>query len=68
MNALHDRAFDSGLMTITTDFVIIYSKRLMESPRHDLFAAYNNKKISLPNRFAPQREFLEYHNAMVFQE
>jgi putative restriction endonuclease len=67
MNALHDRAFDCGLMTVTTDLVICYSRRLKNAPSSEFFAEYNNKKISAPNRFAPKKEFLEYHNKKIFR-
>ena len=71
LNALHDIAFDKGLITVTPDYVIhisnhisdIYSGETVER----FFMSYHGSKISLPDRFAPSREFLEYHNDVLFQ-
>ncbi|MDO9541303.1 MAG: HNH endonuclease [Kiritimatiellia bacterium] len=71
LNTLHDRAFDRGLITITTDFKVKVSARLKELPEHEalksFFLSYHGKSILLPNRFAPDSEFLSYHNEKVFQ-
>lgn len=71
LNALHDRAFDRGLMTITTDFNVKVSSKLRDLPKHnaldDLILRYDGKPISLPSRFAPEIEFLSYHNKKIFQ-
>ena len=71
LNALHDNAFDKGLMTITPDYIIRFSEKLLEKIKKSNldapFHSYNGKKISLPQKFYPLREFLEYHNQMIFQ-
>ena len=71
LNTLHDRAFDRGLITITTDFKVKVSARFRELPEHEalksFFFSYNGKLILLPNRFAPDPEFLSYHNEKIFQ-
>lgn len=70
LNALHDRAFDKGLMTITPDYTIKLSDKLLENVRKVdselFFLPFEAKKITLPNKFLPHREFLEYHNANIF--
>lgn len=70
LNSLHDKAFDKGLLTITTDYKIKLSDKIMqqseEAPVKELFLKYNNCKIILPDRFLPSIEFLEYHNKEVF--
>jgi len=70
LNALHDKAFDKGLITITPDFVVRISDRflgvLTKTKLEGFFLPYNGKKISLPNKFLPQREFLEYHNSTIY--
>jgi predicted restriction endonuclease len=71
LNAIHDRAFDRGLITITTDFKVKLSSVL--SSLHDdkaienLFTKYEGTQICLPDKFVPDRKFLEYHNQDVFQ-
>ncbi len=71
LNSLHDRAFDSGLITITTDFKVKLSGRLRESHSIDFidnfFTSYANKEISLPDKFVPDRDFLLFHNKEVFE-
>jgi putative restriction endonuclease len=70
LNALHDKAFDKGLITITTDYRLKVSKILTEKyPETGLFfLPYNNRKIALPQRFPPSREFIEYHNKHIFKD
>ncbi|MFH1969609.1 MAG: HNH endonuclease, partial [Verrucomicrobiota bacterium] len=71
LNALHDRVFDRGLMTITTDFNVKVSTKLRALPKHnaleDFILRYDGKPISLPSRFVPETEFLSYHNKKIFQ-
>lgn len=70
LNALHDKAFDRGLITITTNYKIAVSPHLkeaeMDSKTKEWFMSYDHKKIMLPDKFYPQRDFLEYHNDIVF--
>jgi putative restriction endonuclease len=71
LNALHDRAFDSGLLTVTPDYRILVSKRLKScgegSLARRLFNYYEDRRIKLPDRFIPDPEFLKYHNEHRFQ-
>lgn len=70
LNALHDKAFDKGLITITPDYMIKLSEKLLENVRkvdsEIFFLPFAAKKIILPNKFLPHREFLEYHNSDIF--
>ena len=70
LNALHDKAFDKGLMTITPDYKVKLSERLLEnldkSDIENFFLPYNNKSIRLPQKFHPVREFLEYHSQYIY--
>lgn len=70
LNALHDKAFDKGLMTITTDFTIIISPRVLSKPSEPVeiwLASFNEKNMIVPERFVPSQKFLEYHNQNIFQ-
>lgn len=71
INALHDKAFETGLMTITTDFKIKISPLLLKQKKSksidDFFLKYNNQSIILPSRFLPDLEFLKYHNEIRFK-
>jgi len=71
LNALHDKAFDNGLITITTDYHIKISSILLKQKQHnevnEYFARYDNKKINLPQKYNPDVEFLKYHNQERFK-
>lgn len=71
LNALHDKAFDKGYLTITTDYKVKISTYFGDFDGTDvnnyLFTHYNNLKISLPEKFLPKREFLEYHQKNIFK-
>lgn len=65
LNALHDKAFELGLITITPDYSIKTSPQLSKvknSHIWDFIGKYENQKIILPSRFLPDGEFLRYHN------
>ena len=71
LNALHDKAFDKGLITITPDYRIKVSPYLLESKNAEsvgFILNVHNKEIIKPTRFTPVREFLEYHNEKVFKK
>jgi putative restriction endonuclease len=71
MNALHDKAFDRGLMTITPDYEIRVADQLLDKERKcgngNFFLAYHGKQIILPRKFLPQQEFLEHHSTVLFR-
>jgi putative restriction endonuclease len=67
LNALHDKAFDAGLITVDAEtYQIKISSQLKKknaalSIRNN-FADYEGKEISLPDKFLPAKEFLKVHN------
>jgi putative restriction endonuclease len=69
LNALHDKAFDTGLITLDAELRVMVSSELkhkkLES-EHRQFHSYEGKKIALPGKFLPLQEFLEYHRNTVF--
>lgn len=72
INALHDKAFETGLITITPDYKIKISKVLYNHKKTEslekYFLQYENKDIFLPSRFLPDIEFLKYHNEKRFRK
>ena len=69
LNALHDKAFDKGLITITPDYTIKLSELLksqLKSTQDKFFLPFENQNIILPGRFLPNKDFLEYHSANIF--
>ena len=69
LNALHHEAFDNGIFTIDTDYRIIISKVAKEhytsETFSDFFERYEGNKITLPERFLPSKEMIEYHNSKL---
>jgi putative restriction endonuclease len=70
LNALHDRAFDAGLITLDKEFYVVASNKLERLRKtalnHALIQNYVGKKISLPSRFVPDQTFLEFHRQNIF--
>jgi len=69
LNSLHDKAFDSGLITLSKDFKVIISDRLQthHSNSLDFLTQYNGINIKLPKRFLPDQRFLKYHRENIFK-
>lgn len=70
LNMLHDKAFDRGLITVLPDYTIRVSemlRRANSSAALEWLLSCDKQKIILPERFLPAREFLEYHNDVVFE-
>ena len=67
LNALHDKAFDAGFLTIDESFKV----RVSGAYREDAFFSntilgYHGKPISLPEKFSPDPDFLAYHREHIF--
>ena len=70
LSALHDRAFDSGLITIAEDMTVRVGSSLgNETDRFlaDTICAYDGRRIDQAEKFQPELEFLEYHRQAVFR-
>ena len=67
LNALHDRAFDRGMMWVDNGFVIRFSDRLhaaarkQKEPTLQWLTGFEGKTLCLPKRFAPDPELLRRH-------
>ncbi len=72
LNVLHDRAFDRGFITVTPNYNINISPSINAFLDYksvsDYFSCYQNQKIILPNRFLPEKSFLEFHNQNIFKK
>lgn len=72
LNAIHDRAFDRGLMTITPDHRVLISKStnrlsMRSEVAREMLTKFDGEMISLPRKFLPDSSFLEYHNKHIFR-
>ena len=66
LNALHDRAFDRGLMTVTADFKVQMSDALKPTNKADeepfsWLWRFDGKALALPKKFTPDAKFLASH-------
>lgn len=68
LNALHDRAFDCGLITLDESYRVVLSKEVVAFDPTDtgLIRHTGGLQISFPNRFIPDQSFLEYHRQHIF--
>ena len=69
LSAIHDRAFDKGLITLSDDFRIVISeelKRLDEIFVKKVLLPLDGKPIELPERFMPSVEFISHHRSNLF--
>jgi len=64
LNALHDKAFDRGLLSFDDEYKILLSKQLANT--HNFFDKYAHQKISLPDRFLPSLNFIRFHREQIF--
>jgi putative restriction endonuclease len=69
LNALHDRAFDRGLMFIGEDLTVRFRQKIIrcekKSPGLDWLLSYEGKSICLPRKFKPDATFLAAHRSEV---
>ena len=71
LNALHDRAFDRGIISMADDYSVLVSSQIVHSANDSVrewMLGYNGRKINLPSRFFPRPNFLAWHRDNVFIE
>jgi putative restriction endonuclease len=71
LSAIHDRAFDIGLISISDDHRLLLSGSLSNGRPGSYisytFNKYADKKIQLPEKFPPNNEFLKFHRNHIFR-
>lgn len=71
LNAIHDRAFDRGLLTVTPSYEVKISESVRSLPATECLTnfllKYEGARIALPQRFLPDKRLLEYHNDTIFR-
>lgn len=71
LSALHDRAFDKGLIALDNDYRILLSEEIIKTDNAHLKAVFmplKGERIELPERFLPSVEFLSWHRNQWFQD
>lgn len=71
LSPLYDKVFDKGLMTLTDDFKITFSNKLLKISDKKIYSSffevYENQQINLPDKFFPKPEFLDFHRKNIFK-
>lgn len=74
LNALHDLAFDSGMITVMpSTFKLKLSGKIEdmmdESTYEEYFRKYDGTPIKMPHpEYGPAKDYLDYHNSEVFEK
>lgn len=72
LSAIHDKAFDRGLITVTPDSSIRVSSKIkregLRTKLGKMLSGLEGKKIISPKRFLPDPEFLRWHNDKQFEK
>ena len=67
---LHDKGFDRGFFTLGRNYEIVIGKAIRQylpnSAVHAGFKIYEGQRISLPDKFLPQQDFLDIHRDQYF--
>jgi hypothetical protein len=69
LSAIHDKAFDQHLFTLSDEHRIVLSDQLKASKDafiHEVFWPTEGQPIELPERFAPSPDFLARHREATF--
>jgi putative restriction endonuclease len=70
LNSIHDKAFDEGLITITSEYKIKISGAFSDFEKEEsvrkFFKDYENSSIIMPERYFPNKDFLKYHQENIF--
>lgn len=69
LSAIHDKAFDKGLITLSDDFRVLVSTELQRSEDtfiKSVILPLNGRAIELPERFVPDTDFIARHRADEF--
>lgn len=65
LNALHDKAFDKGYISFSSDFALMVAAKTPLATRPYLADA-KGSRLRLPDRFLPSQTYLEYHRDNIF--
>lgn len=72
LSALYDRAYDKGYIGIKENFEIVLSEALKKKRKKiyhsKYFAGLEGSKIILPQKYHPNKIFLQYHMDVIFKK
>jgi len=71
LSALYDLAFDKGYIAVNTDYSILLSTILYNKTTSSFYDNYfkdlQGGKLRMPQKYLPNREFLQYHLDTIFK-
>ena len=69
-SSLYDKAFDQGLITFSDDYKTILSSKIKANVGKtyyaDFFEPIDGKQLLTPEKYFPNKRFLEYHRDVIF--
>ena len=68
--AIHDKAFDRGLISFDENLTILFSNeitKIKEKSFIDYFGQFEGQELNVPKKFYPSLEFLEFHRDNIFR-
>lgn len=72
LSTLYDTAFDKGFIGLTERYEILISNDLKEHNSESYFDRYfgflSKRKIYLPPKYLPKKEFIQYHYDTIFRK
>lgn len=69
LSAIHDKAFDNHLFTLSDDWRVVLSERIKSSKDNflrEVFWPCEGEQIEMPERFAPDASFIAIHRRTMF--
>ena len=70
LSSLYDKAFDQGLITFSDDYKTILSSKIKANVGKtyyaDFFEPFEGKQLLNPEKYFPNKRFLEYHRDVIF--
>jgi predicted restriction endonuclease len=71
LSALHDRAFDQGLIYLSDDLEVVLTRRIgsnrNEAFMNAAFGHFEGKRIEVPEKFSPDSNFIRIHREQAIQ-
>lgn len=71
LSSMYDKAFDKGFIGLDNNYSIIISRKLKQNIGKPYYQQYfshlENKLISLPSKYHPKKDFIEFHLDTIFQ-
>jgi len=72
LSSLYDKAFDQGLISFRDDYTTLLSLRLRGNIGKQYYSEFFNiiegKKLIEPEKYYPNKDFLEYHRDVIFDQ